>query len=434
MVTSRRSLEVKTSFLDKLDAVLFAFAGLATIWLAYLIIQEGSRPGWQLLLLIVFWVVLTYLLLPRLHRILTRIYVPNYFIGRARTSDGLLGDPVNLGLLGNEAQVHDAMVGAGWIRADDLGFRSSLAMIKSTVTRRSYPEAPVSPLLLFDRIQDFAYQQEVEGNPAQRHHVRFWRTPDGWPLPGGARVDWLAAGTYDRSVGLSLFTLQVTHKIEQDTDIERDFILDTVTDGNPDVRVEVLQDFSTSYHSRNGGGDLIRTDGSLPIIDVRAVPATPLPAIERTDSRDKRPIQTVFGSVLAFMQGALYLLAAVLVWISSGDLVVAVGAQSGQLVVIAIEFVLLLAAAWDITLGVFNFLGRNWARIGLMLTSVLAVLSAFVGNATGGEVITLASLPTVADSILILLALSSHRARDYAVRGRPMKKRLTRRRAAVATA
>ena len=227
----------------------------------------------------------------------------------------------------------------------------------------------------------------------------------------------------------------MTHKIEQDTDIERDFILDTVTDGNPDVRVEVLQDFSTSYHSRNGGGDLIRTDGSLPIIDVRAV-AGPRrsPAIERTDSRDKRPIQTVFGSVLAFMQGALYLLAAVLVWISSGDLVVAVGAQSGQLVVIAIEFVLLLAAAWDITLGVFNFLGRNSARIGLMLTSVLAVLSAFVGNATGGEVITLASLPTVADSILILLALSSHRARDYAVRGRPMKKRLTRRRAAVATA
>ena len=44
-----------------------------------------------MLLLIVFWVLLTYLLLPRLHRILTRLYVPGYFIGRARTSDGLLG-------------------------------------------------------------------------------------------------------------------------------------------------------------------------------------------------------------------------------------------------------------------------------------------------------------------------------------------------------
>ena len=67
---------------------------------------RASGPGWQLLLLVVFWVLLTYLLLPRLHRILTRIYVPGYFIGRAHTSDGLLGDPINLAFLGDEAQVH----------------------------------------------------------------------------------------------------------------------------------------------------------------------------------------------------------------------------------------------------------------------------------------------------------------------------------------
>ena len=55
----------------------------------------------------------------------------------------------------------------------------------STLTRRSYGEAPVSPLFLFSRQQDFAYQQEVDGNPAQRHHVRFWQCPDAWLLPGG---------------------------------------------------------------------------------------------------------------------------------------------------------------------------------------------------------------------------------------------------------
>ena len=104
-------------------------------------------------------------------------------------------------------------------------------MIAATVSRRSYPEAPVSPLLLFDRQQDFAYQQEVGGSTSQRHHVRFWRCPDGWLLPGGYRVDWLAAGTYDRAVGLSLFTFQITHKIEANTDIERDHILATVGRG-----------------------------------------------------------------------------------------------------------------------------------------------------------------------------------------------------------
>lgn len=39
----------------------------------------------------------------------------------------------------------------------------------------------------FGRQQDFAYQQEVDGSPEKRHHVRFWRCPDGWLLPGGRR-------------------------------------------------------------------------------------------------------------------------------------------------------------------------------------------------------------------------------------------------------
>src|SRR6185369_856433 len=122
----RRSRERQSTVLDKVDGLLFAFAGLATIWLAYLVFREGIQPGWPMLLLVVFWVLLTYLLLPRLHRILTRLYVPGYFIGRARTSDGLLGDPVNLALLGHEAQVHAAMTQAGWTRADDLSLYSGL--------------------------------------------------------------------------------------------------------------------------------------------------------------------------------------------------------------------------------------------------------------------------------------------------------------------
>lgn len=113
----------------------------------------------------------------------------------------------------------------------------------------------------------------MDGSPEKRHRVRFWRCPDGWLLPGGRRVDWLAAGTFDTSVGLSLFTLQVTHRIDADTDIERDHIVASVREADPRVVVEVLRDFSTGYHSRNGGGDSIRTDGDLPIVDVRQVTA-----------------------------------------------------------------------------------------------------------------------------------------------------------------
>ena len=254
------------------DWFFFVFAGLAAVWLAYLSLTETFHVGWWgIPFFLGFWALLAYLVLPRLHRILTTIYVPDYFIGRARTSDGLLGDPVNLAFLGDGEQIERALRAGGWTRADPVTLASSWRIISSTVRGRSYHEAPVSPLFLFGRQQDFAYQQEVDGNPAQRHHVRFWKCPDGWLLPGGRRVDWLAAGTFDTRVGLSLFTLQVTHKIDANTDVERDHIVATVTAGDPRVTVDVIRDFSTGYHARNGGGDSIRTDGDLPVVDGRGL-------------------------------------------------------------------------------------------------------------------------------------------------------------------
>jgi hypothetical protein len=258
-----------------IDWFFFVFAGAAALWLAYLSLTETFHVGWWgIPFFLAFWVLLAYLVLPRLHRILTTIYVPDYFIGRTRTSDGLLGDPVNLAFLGTGEQIQTALEAAGWTRAEPVTLSSSWRIIASSLLRRSYDEAPVSPLFLFGHQQDFAYQQEVDGNPAQRHHVRFWRCPDDWLLPGGRRVDWLAAGTFDTSVGLSLFTLQVTHRIDADTDVERDHIVQTVTDAEPRVAVDVIADFATGYHARNGGGDSIRTDGDLPIVDVRSVEPT----------------------------------------------------------------------------------------------------------------------------------------------------------------
>jgi hypothetical protein len=398
---------------------------LSTIWLAYLVFKASIRPGWPLLLLIVFWVLLTYLLLPRLHRIMTGVYVPGYFIGRARTSDGLLGDPVNLALRGHEAQIHTAMTRAGWIRADDLSLRTGLRIFRSTLSRRSYHEAPVSPLHLFDRQQDFAYQQEVAGSPSKRHHVRFWRCPEGWMLPGGYSVDWLAAGTYDKSVGLSLFTLQVTHKIEEDTDIERDYIVETAKKGSPEIEVDVIENFSTGYHSRNGGGDLIITDGNLPIIDVRYVDVQKIAKVEHTDSRDKRPAQIVFGAGVGFFRGLGFLGIALFLFFLPIQYAQQLNIEGGRPALIIGGSVVAFISLIDIGLAVAVFTGRNWARILLMLSCVLTTTTAFIGNANRSEAVTLAtSLPTVGLSIMVLLALSSNRARQYAVRGRHTPKRI----------
>ncbi|WP_308798410.1 LssY C-terminal domain-containing protein [Agromyces silvae] len=447
---------VRLSVNALLDGFVFVYAGLAVVWLAWLILSESFEFGWfGIAFFVLFWLVLAYLVLPRLHRILTTIYVPNYFIGRARTSDGLLGDPVNLAFLGDEADLHAAMEAAGWTRADEVSFASGWRIVMSTLSRRSYDEAPVSPLFLFGRKQDFAYQQEVEGNPAKRHHVRFWRTPDEWLLPGGRRVDWLAAGTFDRAVGFSLFTLQITHKIDADIDVERDHIVRTLREGEASVRVDVIEDFSTGYHSRNGGGDTIRTDGDLPVVDVRSVVETPAPspakrpadswgetagkrpafespvvlvAPEAPPATMPRPTAIALGAgliVLRVLLGIVWLLALALDWnrIVQDDLGLAPtdddwAALSGTALTIvlvggAVVLAVQLVFAWLV------FLGKNWARIAVMAIAMasitIAALDYFIGDS---EITIRTTLLTLACDILVLLALSSRAARAYARRRR----------------
>ena len=66
----------------------------------------------------------------------------------------------------------------------------------------------------------------MAGAPTVAHHVRFWQVlekgTDGRPV-------WLGAVTYDRGVGLSRYTGQVTHHIGPDIDAERDLLMRDLT-------------------------------------------------------------------------------------------------------------------------------------------------------------------------------------------------------------
>ncbi|MGP9695435.1 LssY C-terminal domain-containing protein [Brachybacterium sp. AOP25-B2-12] len=252
-----------------LDA-LFVIVGTGlSLWLGALYLREGfSLSPTKMLYLLAFWLLFTYVALPRLHQLLTVLYLPDYFIGRTRTSEGVLSDPLNLALDGDETDLHTAMRRAGWALAEERTVESAWRMVVATVLRRSYAQAPMSDLYLMGRRHDFAYQQEVGGTTAKRHHVRFWRLPEDFVLPGGYRAQWLAAGTYDRAVGFSMFTLQITHKIDEDIDVERDYIIDTLRYADPEIPVVVIEEFSTAYHHRNGQGDRVRTDGDLPVVDL----------------------------------------------------------------------------------------------------------------------------------------------------------------------
>ncbi|WP_075727536.1 LssY C-terminal domain-containing protein [Corynebacterium aquilae] len=407
----------------------FVIAGLVmTFWFALLLLLSGLTLEWHAIVaLIGFWAVLTYVALPRLHQLLTTIYVPDYFMSRSKTSDGLLGDPINLAIVGTDSDIQAAMRRAGWVMADPITLRSSLGIIKSSVLRTSYPQAPVSSLFVFGRKQDFAFQQEVDGSAAQRHHVRFWRVPEGWMLPGGHAVDWLAAGTFDRSVGFSSLTFQITHKIDANIDAERDYIIDTLRYADPDITVDVIEDFSVAYHDKNGGGDAVRTDGTMPVVqvegagarakaagvDISAHKSTLIGGDAELLDKEFLPKQlTIAGIVIAFKAiGALALtiLPSLFphLWGQDSEQLVSYGLGLGVLSLV--ELLLFVA-----TVKKFR-----WARLALLVLATGTGL-AELGVLTSSDHFALADTFDVALSLLVVMSLSATSVREwvFAVRRR----------------
>jgi hypothetical protein len=133
---------------------------------------------------------------------------------------------------------------------------------ESVVLKRTYSTAPVSNLYVWGRHQDLAFEQSVENNARQRHHVRFWQSDK---LGIGDRPLWIGAATFDRSVGVSHTTGKVTHHIDADIDSERDHVLETLAAAGQLTEEFQVTGVGATLDGRNGGGDRYFTDGELTI-------------------------------------------------------------------------------------------------------------------------------------------------------------------------
>ena len=108
------------------------------------------RVGEWLLLSVLAWAVAAYLIVPRLWKLYFR-YDP-FVADVARvtqTSDRHPGDPVNIVLVGSDAEVVQGMTAARWFPADPITFGSSARIAADSVLRRPDDDAPVSNLFLF---------------------------------------------------------------------------------------------------------------------------------------------------------------------------------------------------------------------------------------------------------------------------------------------
>ena len=196
------------------------------------------------------------------------------------TALGLAGDALNVGLEASRDDLICAMRAAGWRPADPITWRSSVKIAGSVLLSRAYPTAPVSDLFYEGRRQDLAFEKAVGASPRERHHVRFWQVldagADGRPL-------WLGAATFDRSVGVSHYTGQITHHVAPDIDAERDQLAGDLKAAGMVEASYSVSGVGPTVFARNGGGDPYFTDGEVAVerlaVGCQAVAAPPtLPA------------------------------------------------------------------------------------------------------------------------------------------------------------
>lgn len=265
---------------------------MVAIWLAYGTVflfypyLDSHLP--LLINLMIIYILVAYVGIPFLVRLWHLVLHPRHLPLYAVTGDGWSSDPVNLAIVcRSQRQLRRDMEKAGWHIADKATFKNSIRMGLAMAFKRSYPTAPFSSLYLFGRRQDIGFQIQTGTpmTPRHRHHVRFWQleTPTRetnehstfWQeilhlFTSKKQQIWIGTATHD--IGPFAFrvrNLQVTHKIDDQTDNERSFVITSLKNAGVIRRSDTVAAGSPiSFRGQTFGVNIV-TDGTLHVIELK---------------------------------------------------------------------------------------------------------------------------------------------------------------------
>jgi hypothetical protein len=221
---------------------------------------------------VLLYLVVAYLVMPAFWKRYLRRHPSLEDIPRiTHTKGGIPGDPLNVALIGTEAEVKQIMRAAKWYEAAPLSWFSSVRIAADSVFDKAYNDAPVSNLYLFGRKEDLAFEKAVGNNPRKRHHVRFWRTTE---VDEDGRPVWVGSAIFDDRVGVSLRTGQITHHTAADIDTERDTLFRDLRQTGDLAEEYIVEGFHKVLRGRNGGGDPWHTDGNLYVGVIKSIEAS----------------------------------------------------------------------------------------------------------------------------------------------------------------
>jgi len=145
---------------------------------------------------------------------------------RIGDKDGNPGDMVNFLIIGSEAAMQRVFTTAGWVKVDADVTDTVLHGIIESISKESYLTMPMSPLYLFGRHQDYGWAHaEPISVIASRNHLRVWKAP----FEVNGQTLWVGAATHDIGFERDQRNNGVTHKIDPDIDLEKNYVEKTLS-------------------------------------------------------------------------------------------------------------------------------------------------------------------------------------------------------------
>ena len=144
---------------------------------------------------------------------------------RIGDKDGNPGDMVNFLILGDEDQMKNVFTTAGWVKVDADVKATVLEGFIASMSKESYLTMPMSQLYLFGRPQDYGWAHaEPITVVASRNHLRIWKAP----FTVNGQTLWVGAATHDIGFEKDQRNNGLTHKIDPDIDLEKDYVQKTL--------------------------------------------------------------------------------------------------------------------------------------------------------------------------------------------------------------
>jgi hypothetical protein len=188
-----------------------------------------------------------------------------------RISDkaGNPGDMVNFLIMGSEDAMEKVFTAAGWVKVDANVKETVLNGFLLSMSKESYLAMPMSPLYLFGRQQDYGWAHaEPISVVASRNHLRIWKAS----FEVNGRTLWVGAATHDVGFEKDQRNNRLTHKIDPNIDLERDYVEKTLTSTGLVAEVTHVLPPNPMQEAKTATGGSFHSNGQVLVVKLGESP------------------------------------------------------------------------------------------------------------------------------------------------------------------